>query len=359
MNIYLSHITALRFWRSWSTRRPLPLRDFHQMGKIPPASLFPASMYPSASVLRNCAVKQDAVQQILSQTAGVEELGEALRQSTDAFDVQPWHLLFPDKAGTRSSALLSRHRTSLSFPRCSFIEVAPNLFVCSPELVFVQLSASLSLGELLALGYELCGCYPRSYRPHDAFVRRPLTTPERLGAYAARLQNAHGAKQARVAAKQIRPRSASIMETEFAAAAFTSEVHGGLGIAPSLINASIQLSRKASSIAGCPTMTCDFYWPAANFGIEYNGRAFHADATAQDRDSRKRDGLITDGIEIMTVTYSQFQDIRQCTALLDRASARAGRPKRKRSAAHRTKHGRLRAQVRRFHRAHFPFPREK
>ena len=73
------------------------------------------------------------------------------------------------------------------------MRIAEGLFVCSPELVFVQMASCLSFGELLALGYELCGCYPRSTQKSVPLVRRPLTTPNRLMAYAARLNGAKGA----------------------------------------------------------------------------------------------------------------------------------------------------------------------
>ena len=99
----------------------------------------------------------------------------------------------------------------------------------------------------------------------------------------------------------------------------------------------------------------DFYWPKAHFGIEYNGRTAHASADQQDRDSRKRDGLMVDGIETATMTNSQFQNVTECTALLDRVSGRAGKKRRKRRAAHADAHRKLRRQVSKFHQQHFPF----
>lgn len=72
-------------------------------------------------------------------------------------------------------------------------------------------------------------------------MRRPLTTPNRLMAYAARLNGAKGAKLARAVAKQVRAKSGSVMETELAAIAFTAEVYGGLGIAEALINAPVAI----------------------------------------------------------------------------------------------------------------------
>ena len=79
------------------------------------------------------------------------------------------------------------------------------------------MAGSLEFGELLALGYELCGSYPVT-RGDGVLVRRPLTTPERLVAFLGQLEDARPVKLARSAALQVRRKSASVMETEVAIA---------------------------------------------------------------------------------------------------------------------------------------------
>lgn len=357
MNVYLSHITALRFWRAWSRLHPLALDAFHKLGKVAPSSLFPGSAYRLTSALRNCAASERDVRRLLLTVRHMPEVLWALRDCDDAIGPKPWHILLSKGDGTRDSALVARHRSSLTYPKGSFVEIAPHVFVCSPELVFAQMAPLVSYGELMALGYELCGCYPRSSREGDAWVRCPLTSPGRLTAYLAKLTGAKGVKFARAVAKQVRAKSGSVMETELAAVAFTSELYGGLGIAPALINEPISLSMRASRIARCSHVVLDFHWPSARFGIEYNGRDSHASAARQDRDSRKRDALAVDGIEIMTMTSSQFNDIDECASLLDGVSRRAGKPRRKRAAKHGEAQRRLRRQLRKFHREHFPLPK--
>ena len=355
MKVYLSHITALRFWRAWSILRPLTLQEFHSTGKVADANLFPSNIYQTSAVLRDCAIRECDIHSLFDELPEMPELRFCLKDCTDGLGAKPWHILHDGKEGTKSSMLAERHRSLLNYPRGSFVRIAEGLFVCSPELVFVQMASCLSFGELLALGYELCGCYPRSTQKSVPLVRRPLTTPNRLMAYAARLNGAKGAKLARAVAKQVRAKSGSVMETELAAIAFSAEVYGGLGIAEALINAPVALSEEARRVARTDRVVLDFYWPKAHFGIEYNGRTAHASADQQDRDSRKRDGLMVDGIETATMTNSQFQNVTECTALLDRASGRAGKKRRKRRAAHADAHRKLRRQVSKFHQQHFPF----
>lgn len=106
----------------------------------------------------------------------------------------------------------------------------------------------LEYGALLALGYELCGCYPLG-EGSGFQVRGPLTTPERLVAFSGQLGGARSAKLARSAALQVRRKSASIMETEVAIAALTSRRRGGLGLPPARLNEPFALGEKGQRIA--------------------------------------------------------------------------------------------------------------
>ena len=353
MNVYFSHITALRLWRRWSLARPLALRAFHDLGKRTPSDLFPASHYRTTSSLNSCASSARDVRAVLA-SHGTDELREALENCHDEGSARPWHILVREGSGTRNSALLTRHRSSIAFPAPVFAEIAPHIFLCLPELVFVQMAAILPFGKLLALGYELCGCYPRSRQLDDPFVRRPLTTPARLIAFAAQMRNAKGAKLARTVARHVCAKSGSTMETELAAIAFAPELRGGLGIARAFLNEPVSLSQRASRVARCKRVVCDMYWPKPRFGIEYDGRTSHASPQRQDHDSRKRDGMLLDGVDLVTLTSSQFHHVEECRALLDSASRRAGKPRRRRAPDHLERHMELRRQLRAFHRAHFP-----
>ena len=371
MNVYLSHTTALRFWRAWSAALPIPLRTFHDMRGVDPA-LLPCHGLPSSSTLRHCATREADLRSILdaarqgeytpSPSAAVaHEVRTALASAlaptafgpTDSIPTDPIHVLTRGTEGSKNSSQVVRHRVSTAHPRQSFIEVAPHLFVCSPELVFFQLAPLLPLGGRLALGYELCGCYPLSAPSSDALVRRPLSTPQRLHATATRI-SAKGATAARAAARQILAKAGSIMETELAILAFTATRDGGFGLAPARLNEPVALSARARSNTGLSRVVCDFYWPEAKVALEYDGRAAHRSPHQQDHDSRKRHGLQVDGVDVTTVTSSQFHHIGECERLLTRCARRIGKPKRKRRPEHLAKHMSLRHDVRVYHRKHFP-----
>lgn len=161
MNVYLSHNTALLFWRAWSAAAAIPLCVFHDLG-VADASLFPATLFPTSEVLRNEAVLsrdvrtilEDALQSLagadpvrpadagsvaspdgsaasaaavggmLPQTTAV---ASALKEVVRSRGAAPLHIMVAKGHGTRNSSDLIRHRSVAAFPRQAFIKVAPGV----------------------------------------------------------------------------------------------------------------------------------------------------------------------------------------------------------------------------------------
>lgn len=422
MSLYLSHSTALRFWRAWSAAAAVPLHAFHGMGAAE-AALFPDRFFAASEVLFRAARTDREIREALRRAAALGDpsaasaaekgadpaasvvpaavaprvpaavvpaaatsrassLGVAAAtapgvpaaDAASASDAMPAtgavavalrtaccsdngsaHVVTTSCGGLRNSTAATRHRLGGALPRGSFLKVAPGVFVCSPELVFVQMAASVPRGALLALGYELCGCYPVGGDRAGALVRRPLTAPRRLSAFAARATGLTGVTAARAAAKRVLAKSGSIMETEVSIVAFSSVAQGGLGLVPPKLNEPVTLSARAKEATGLSRVVCDWLWPEARVAVEYDGRDSHASPQQQARDARKRDALRIDGFDLTVITSSQFHHVTQCTALLLGVGRRVGPRKRKLSAEHVPRHLTLRKQVRAHHREHFPF----
>lgn len=222
MNLYLSHSTALRFWRSWSAAAAVPLHAFHDLGAAE-AALFPDRFFAASGVLFRSACTDREIREALrgagalgdpsaasaaekgadpaasvvpaavaprvpaavvpaAATSRASSLGVAAAtapgvpaaDAASASDAMPAtgavavalrtaccsdngsaHVVTTSCGGLRNSTAATRHRLGGALPRGSFLKVAPGVFVCSPELVFVQMAASVPRGALLALGYEL------------------------------------------------------------------------------------------------------------------------------------------------------------------------------------------------------------
>ena len=347
MNIYPSHRYALAIWRDWSKRHPISLSEFHQSGKRRGVSI-PAQLLPSSSSIKTCASTKDEIARALSglPSESVATLTQCAAASGRKSSIE---ILVGKKPGVKSSPAVSRHQCVRHMPRKAFLEVFPGVWVSSPELVYAQMAARMTYGELLALGYELCGSYPVEGKG-GFLVRRPLTTPERLLSFLSQLPDMRSVKLARSAAAQVRRKSASVMETEIAIATLTSRRRGGLGLPDAQLNAPFVLSEKGRRVARQQSIVGDLCWWERRVVVEYDGRDSHSGDSAHVRDSRRRDALLVEGVSVTTVTASQFASVYEFAELMGEVSKKVGKRFRGWATGQIERHMELRSQVRKFHR---------
>ena len=132
---------------------------------------------------------------------------------------KPIDVLVSSETYRRFSKDLVYHINSGDFPYGSFMAISNDLAVSSPELLFVQLASKLSLVELVAIGYELCGSYrlDKTCDPQLGFrIDDPLTNVAMLRSYVEKANGMKGVKNASAALRHIADRSASPMETALA-----------------------------------------------------------------------------------------------------------------------------------------------
>ena len=105
----------------------------------------------------------------------------------------PLEVLVRDKSQrSRSKAVIARV-WGKPIARTAFRRASKDVYVSSPEFVFLQLATRLDLLELVALGMELCGTYRRNVKvpvlgTNDTelitlYQQKPLTNPKRLGSF--------------------------------------------------------------------------------------------------------------------------------------------------------------------------------
>ena len=228
MEVIFSHTTALAFLRMWSCNHPLALRAFHDLRSRDVGHL-PSSHLKGFSSLARAADTEAAVRAAI-ESAKRPSLKRMLEELWDNATVErPLHVLARPKIGRHSTKRVCFHQLAAPLPRGAFLEIAPGVAVCSPELVLVQLAETLPMGELIALGYEFCGCYPLEANRSGALVRAQLTTPARLSAFVNRVERMKGLRKARIAVQFVCAKSASAKETEMDALLMTPMRWGGLG----------------------------------------------------------------------------------------------------------------------------------
>ena len=177
--------------------------------------------------------------------------------------------------------------------------------VCSPELCFVQMATGWNLPKLIELGFELCGAYDLSDNSYRTCA--PLTSVEKLTAYANSLDKTHGKRKAIKALRYVANGSASSRETILTMLLTLPYRMGGYGLKQPLLNHRIDLGRRERRIAGKNYLVCDLYWPEAKLDVEYDG-GNHEDPEQMLKDSMRRDALVSMGITVLTVTKWQLEN---------------------------------------------------
>ena len=215
--------------------------------------------------------------------------------------------------------------------------------VCSPELCFVQMATLWNLPKLIELGFELCGAYDLSDNSYRTCA--PLTSVEKLTAYANSLDKTHGKRKAIKALRYVANGSASSRETILTMLLTLPYRMGGYGLKQPLLNHRIDLGRRERRIAGKNYLVCDLYWPEAKLDVEYDSRLHHAGEAEQEKDSARRTALAYAGILVITVSSDQLHTRSEMDKVAHAMAKRLGTRCRSRAHDWELKQIRLRSQL--------------
>ena len=156
----------------------------------------------------------------------------------------PIDVLIPQTANNLKTSLVIPHRRPVQLPKGAFHSAGRNLYVSSPELCFLQLARDVPLHDLALIGFELCGMYALDLRNDCALV--PCS--------------------------------------------------------PKAANATTSVLRASQ------TRACDLLWREHGVAIEYDSSAHHKGKENIDRDARRRNQLVSNGLAILTITKQQARD---------------------------------------------------
>lgn len=197
----------------------------------------------------------------------------------------------------------------------SFRTVSKNVYVSSPEFVFLQMAKYLDLPRLAALGMELCGTYRRNV---VAFIpgtddiihvtdyhQQPLTTPKRIRGFLTSMRSAPGCSKALKALEYVLPGSASPMETALCLLLCLPRRLGGYALPKPTLNPPLVLSKAGRSHTIRHQAKPDLYWKAERLDLEYNGGEFH-DESSRSTDSMRRKALEHMKVEVIELTRDEL-----------------------------------------------------
>ncbi|MDO4437158.1 MAG: hypothetical protein Q4B77_04330 [Coriobacteriaceae bacterium] len=153
---------------------------------------------------------------------------------------------------------------------------------------------------LALIGYELCGTYlldpndPKGFRN----TTQPLTSVAQVDRFLNRHGNRKGTGLARRALSLVHDGSHSPMETAMALQLTGPRRVGGMGLPPGKLNCHIATSTGDRWV--------DLGWKDKGVGVEYQGKAWHADAEADDR---RRNLVVASGMNLFVARFKDLSSV--------------------------------------------------
>ena len=251
--------------------------------------------------------------------------GETVSSSEDAWQLAPeWvtprflqceqgvlHTLSLSAEGTRRTKTHVSHRCHAPLPSGSLYRLNEDAYVCSPELVFLQLAQTLDLPQLIAYGCEICGMYGFDPSQERGLRKRtvPLTTKAQLIRYVESARGMRGCKRAHEALRYVVERSASPMETATYLLLTLPYRLGGYGIEKLLVNVEIAVPPRLRPL--CPKGFCvaDFRIAGTRFVCEYLGKYDHSGNDAMQADRGRTAALREMGFEVLELASKQVWNL--------------------------------------------------
>lgn len=235
------------------------------------------------------------------------------------------------RAGSRLNTRLVKSSVLVpGIPDDCVSKVADDIYLCAPELVFLQLASVLPFFDLMHVGFELCGFYRvSSDAPRGMVSAGPLTNTDALRSFVDRSVRVCGRAAAGRVARYVLDGSASPMETQLALILTLPQMLGGYALEPPVLNCEISTKLMAGRLVGSRFHRCDLYWPRIRLALEYDSEAEHSGPDEVGRDSRRRAALSYGGTTVHTVTRSQIASVPEMERIARIVSKALGKRSRK------------------------------
>ena len=187
-------------------------------------------------------------------------------------------------------------------PRC-LVQVAPHVFVVSPEAALSHACAMAPRAEAVRLLGEFCGRYATDPGQEGGFLGcDPLTGVDELAAFCACASGFRGARRMARHLPFVCDRCASPMETAMVAALCLPPRDGGYGLPMPQANLPILPSDSALPLMDRRYYVGDAVWPEHMLVAEFDSKAVHARQSAVAHDNVRRTALEAMGYHVVNVT---------------------------------------------------------
>ena len=261
---------------------------------------------------------------LLPQTAATSRAWEFAARCSLSL---PLHVYVANQKSRRNVQGLKCHVWSHPLPHGSLLRIADDIYVSSPEFVFLQVAGNSTRMGLIEAGYELCGFHATHCHFDEELLQmpKPLTNKTRLAAYLARTKGLYGAGMARWAQRYVAERTRSPRETKLHMSLSLPRHYGGQAADFLELNVEIPLGKKLQKVAGKAKYEIDVYDREGKTGFEYNSRLYHSGEMRSIEDIRRESVLRNKGISVHVVTKSQSENALEIVRLAKIAYKARGR----------------------------------
>lgn len=291
MKLYISHTSALEFWR---------MKDADSWHNLLAKSRHSSVKWPTRSMTQTPA--DVSIPQQIERLFGADCFPQALSL--------PLHLMAPRQSDRRKCSNAVWHTCAQPLPQHAFIKMNESTYIASPELTILCLAQSHSVPQVIQHSIEFCGRYRIAKDTEEGFISgKPLTTPKSIERFQQSLGPVHGESTFRKTLPFIRPNSESPMETVLYLMLCINSYLGSYALPRAELNKVLTVRVKTPAGYRTETRRCDLFWPKAMLGVEYESYEHHAGSAQLARDSKRRGELQFNGITVITVTEAQVGNV--------------------------------------------------
>lgn len=321
MDIVITHMGALRLLRLPSLADSL------------------ASGQPLPLCVPDCTPSPDELAEKFSELAAL------------GYDACPLELMVRDPSARMRTERVTTHTQQEVLPATSFIRIADEIWVVSPEHLCVQLAARLTRAELLVLMGELLGTYAM---PDCGMYSRtaPCMTKDSLSRHLDALGGFRGVRAAREALALAPENSASPMETKLFLRVSLPMRLGGYALPVRAMNEQLEvgrIGRKEATAERRPDITLLPKGASTDYAfiaLEFDGGG-HLTRAQQAEDQRRSNEILAYGGREYRVNKELYDNLDYMDALMGIVASDLGRTPRRVTRAVREKRRLKRAELKR------------
>ena len=247
--------------------------------------------------------------------ARVTKLPASAKETSSAVSGCPAEAFIHGKA----HVLVSSHAARSLKPSCvchiwstqlasgSFYSIGDDIFVSTPEFLFLQMANTVSRHRLIAIGYELCGTHViyRQFGRGIATSTHPLTSTSRIARFLEKSPGRYGVKTAREALRWVVDMSNSPMESTLSMLFVLPRMQGGQPLSGIELNREFPLNDEWRRRLGKRSFKPDIYFTKERVAVEYYG-SDHEKPDAKEYDATRQALMEYLGIRVLGVTKEQL-----------------------------------------------------